>query len=388
VGLNEVLFTLELAEGQRRIEGAQLFPIGKWRHPRGVISITPERARSFAEQFNRNVAGQKLPILYIHSEDKNVSNPNFGKAAGWITDMRADDGEGVLIDIEFTEAGAEAVRNKEFSYLSAEYFDKVQLPHHDTPQADVVVGAALVNRPHLKGMKPILHEETGHQFLLDEASVTEGGGPVDPILMLLAEQAEIEVSEDAESLSDEQRDAIKQWLNDQAKSLSDATGKIGLLNKRLEELEDPAKAKVRNLAEAGFKEEAALLSEYRADKLIMTLSEALPEGKKLTPVAIEKARKYAIDSDMKVFTEVLEMALAGKATVDLSEKGTSGGGNEGHGEPSEAGDKLVALANAKAKEDSIPWSEAMSLVANENKQLWNEYQLSLGSSKAIYGGEA
>lgn len=383
---NEVLMRLALAEGQRKITGAQLFPIGVWNHPRGKIEITPERAQRFVEQFKRGVAGQRLPILYIHSDPGNVANPHYGKAAGWITDMRADPEQGVLVDIEFTEEGAKAVYNKEYQYLSAEYFDKVQLPHHSRPEADVLVGAALVNRPHLKGMRPILNEETGHQFLMGEAKATkEGGSPVDPILRLLAEQAGVELQEDAESLTDEQRESIKQWLDSQATSLAEATGKIGLLEQRLADLEDPTKAKARSLAEAGFAEEAKLLSEYRADRLVRQLSEHLPEGKKLTPVAEQKLREYATSGEIKAFQEAMELVLAGKGVVDLTERGTQSGADEGNA-PAEVGERLVTLATKRAKEDDIPWSQAMELVVAENPQLWNEYQLSMGSRKAVMEG--
>ncbi len=379
---NEVLMTLDLAEGQTLLEGVQLMPIGAWKHSRGTIRITPERARRFAASFKAKLAGQDLPILFIHSDQKNVSNPKFGQAAGWVKDVTADNERGVLLDIEFTEEGATAVRDKTYRYLSAEYFDKVQLPHHKRPHEDVIVGAALVNKPHLKGMDPILNEETGH-LLVSEADDTEGGGPVDPILAMLAELAGIELSDDAESLTDDQSAKIKEWAEGLNKSVSDANTKISLLETRLEESEDPDKKKVQSLREAGYEEEATLLDEYRADKAVRQLSENVPEGSKLTPVAEEKLRAFVTDADQEALSGLLELAFEGKAVVDLTEKGTIVADDPK--KVTSLGEELVALATVRAKEDDVSFSLAMDLVAEENPKKWDAYQESMDSGATIGG---
>ena len=226
----------------------QLFPLGKWKHPNGEINITPERARSFAEGFKAQLAGQKLPILYIHSSKSNVSNPDYGKAAGWITDGRADDERGVVIDVDWTDRGAKAVQGKEYQYLSAEYFDQVQLPQHKQPHRDVVIAAALTNRPHLKGMDPILNEETGHMFLFGESKPDspEKGGPMDPILLALAKSAGVEVSEDATELTDDQREAIEKHLEDDESTVAVAAG--GLTTVAVAEAEELTEAEGINAA--------------------------------------------------------------------------------------------------------------------------------------------
>ena len=384
---HEVLMQLgELAEGELLLKGAQLFPIGEWSHPDGKVRIDYPRAQHFAEQFNQRKAGQRLPVFYIHSAQSNVANPQYGKAAGWFADMRADETQGVLIDIEFTEAGAEAVRKGEYKYLSAEYFDKVQLPHHKTPQQDVIMGAALVNRPHLKGMNPILNEETGHQFI-SVAESTNEGGPMDPVLVQLAELAGVELSEDDEQLTDEQRSAIKTYLESNETRVKDLEATAGILTKKLEAAENPIKAKAKNLAEAGFAEEAALLTEYRGDHLMKQLSEPLEAGSKLSPAVEAKIREYADGSDDKHLQEAFKLVASGKGIVDLTEKGSGGNDDDEEATDSDAGDKLVALADALAKDKEIQFDEALDLVSAENPELWNSYQKFLGSPRAMIGGE-
>jgi phage I-like protein len=377
----EVLIELGQVEGNQ-IKGMQLMPLGEWKHPQGPIKITPERARKFAQQFARKVAGQDLPILYIHSDKQNTANPLYGQAAGWITNVYADDKRGVLIDAEFTDDGAQAVNSKKYRYLSAEYFDKVQLAHHQAPEEDVLVGASLVNRPHLKGMDPILNEETGHQFYrAGEANPAkpEGGDPVDPILTQLCEVAGIEFSEDQTELTEEQRTALTTHLTSQTNELKKIKTERDSLKKQLDE-KDPESSRQKSLAEAGFEQEATLLAEYRADKLVRQMEEAVGEGHALTKPFIEKVREHGLTQSQSSLQEALELALAGNATVELGERGSSGPGKEG------ASDKtpdiqLDALAKEKMKEmgDNADYFKALSEVQAENPELFAEYQRSFGS---------
>lgn len=385
--MSEVLMTLQLEEGSTSLKGAQLFPFGTWNHPAGKIKIDAGRAKKFVEGFKRQVAGQRLPVFYIHSSPKNVSNPNYGKAAGWITDMSVHDQKGVMIDIDFTEEGANAVRNKEYQYLSAEYFDKVMLPHHDSPKSDVLVGAALVNRPHLKGMSPLLNEETGHMFLIaedDNLDDPEGGGPVDPILLALAKAAGIELSEDVEELTEEQRSAIEQHLADREKQGKDLDTQVQLLQEKLDALEDPEPKQARKLAEAGFEEEAKLLSEYRGDKLIREFEADLPDGHVLAPSVKEKLRSYALENDAQHLSDAMRIVASGKGTVDLEEHGSSGGGLNDTA-PANVGAKIIKLAEEKIKEDKdLSFSDAMLLVSADEPKLWNEYQESMGNGSGAH----
>jgi phage I-like protein len=343
--------------------------------------MTPEKAKSFAEQFNRKVAGQDLPIFYIHSDKRNVSNPLYGKAAGWITDMKADPARGVVIDIQFTEEGAAAVKKGEYRYLSAEYFDKVQLPHHKHPEMDVVVGASLANRPHLKGMSPILNEETGHQFLPGAATYpSEGGGPVDPILLQLCNAAKISLSEDQTELTEEQRAALTQYLTERDKELTDATASTANLQKQLDDLEDKEEKKMKSLREAGFEEEAKLLEELQAERLEKQLSEFVPEGQTLTKVGKDAISKYAKDRSHENLMALQEALLSGNGTARTE---PLGGGGEGDPDKSGgAAERFMEETNKIAQEKELDISQAMLVVQTEKPELWNEYQDEIGSTWA------
>lgn len=386
--INEVLVRLGEPDSDGVIRGLQLMPLGTWNHPMGEIAITPQRARRFAEQFKKNVAGQELPVYYIHSEKTNLANPQYGKAAGWIQDVRDDDQLGVVVDIKFTPDGLEAVKKKEYAYLSAEYFDQVQLPHHTAPEQDVIVGAALVNRPHLKGMNPILNEETGHQFLLGLAdNPIKGGNPMDPILRQLCEQAQISLSEDQTELTEDQRTELNEFLASEKKKLDDATTKINLLEDQIEET-DPEKAKAKSLEEAGFSEEAKLLSEYRADRMVTQLEEFVPEGRQLSPAAKKVIREYALEQTQENLTAMHKVLLSDGGTVDLRELGSSGGGeNEEKDDSGHAlANKILTESQKVADEKKISLAEAMDEYSRSHPDEWNQYQESLGARAARMGG--
>lgn len=381
--MSEILMALSLAEGNT-ITGAQLMPLGEWNHPQGKIKVDMSKATSMAAGFQRKLAGQKLPVFYIHSDKRNLSNPLYGKAAGWMTDVRADAERGLVIDIEFTDEGARAVRDKEYRYLSAEYFDKVQLPHHGTPETDVLVGAALVNKPHLKGMQTILSEDI---VLFDEAPSKpddpEGGGPVDPILLALAKSAGLELSEDVTELSADERTAIEKHLQEQSGKPAELEAKIALMQKQLDDSEDPQSQQAKSLAEAGFEEEAKLLSEYRGEKLAKSLAENLPEGSTLTPAVVEAMKAYAVESDTTHLHEALSLMASGKGIVVLEEIGSSGGGNGDTpgGNSESAADQLTTLAEAMSKDEEIPISEAFDRVSDENPKLFRQHQMEMGSKE-------
>lgn len=375
---NEVLMNLGALENGL-LKDAQLMPIGKWSHPLGTIDITPERAKSFANQFKRTVTGQKLPILYIHSDKGNVANPRYGQAAGWIVDMKADDKQGVLVDIQFTEEGAKAVTNKEYAYLSAEYFDQVQLPHHEAPESDVVVAAALVNRPHLKGMNPLLNSETGHQFLLGQADQPFEGGVMDPVIRQLAETAGIKLSDDQTELKKEEGEAL-------IKFVTDTVSKNKLLETQLSELEDPDEKKARSLEQAGFKEEALLLSEYRADRFVRNLSEYVPKGSQLSPAAEKVAREYALEQTSEKLDALHKILLSETGTVDMTERGVAS--DKGKEEvDTDLTKKILEESGKIAKEREMSFGEAMDVYAAENPEEWNEYQMQFGAPWARVGGK-
>lgn len=88
--------------------------------------------------------GADLPIDYEHQNDNPLAKLNGPvPAAGWIKEMRADDG-GVWGRVEWTATAAEMIGRKEYRYLSP-----VLVYHPQTRQIVKLNGAGLVHTPNL-----------------------------------------------------------------------------------------------------------------------------------------------------------------------------------------------------------------------------------------------
>lgn len=88
--------------------------------------------------------GADLPIDYEHQNDNPLAKLNGPvPAAGWIKEMRADDG-GVWGRVEWTATAAEMIARKEYRYLSP-----VLVYHPQTRQIVKLNGAGLVHTPNL-----------------------------------------------------------------------------------------------------------------------------------------------------------------------------------------------------------------------------------------------
>ncbi|MCH8030392.1 MAG: hypothetical protein IIB09_01045 [Bacteroidetes bacterium] len=96
-------------------------------------------------------------------------------------------------------------------------------------------------------------------------------------------------------------------------------------------------------------------------------------------------RDFVLEEDQKALGELLKLAFEGKATVDLVGRGTHGADDDTDTD-TEVRDELVSLATKRAKENEISFSDAMDLVAAEEPEKWNQYQLSMGSQQATIGG--
>jgi hypothetical protein len=201
-------------------------------------------------------------------------------------------------------------------------------------------------------------------------------------LLALAKSAGLKLSEDATELSAKDRASIEEYLQGESGKITDLEAKLDLVQKKLDGSEDDNTKQARNLAEAGFKEEAKLLSEYRGEKLSRELESELPKGSELTPAVREKVMAYATDNDPTRLQEALAIMASGKGVVDLDEHGSSGSGSDGDtpAGSTDASAKLIALAEAVTKDDSeINFSDAMDQVAGENPDLWDAHQKSMGS---------
>lgn len=138
---------VQFADGEA-VTWLQALPLGKYKHPLyGVINITPERVRRFAQNVKDGVRGTDLDIDYDHKQ-------HSGKAAGWVRDAEAR-ADGLWLAVEWTEPAREAIKNGEYRYFSPEFVDVWTHPKTSQVYKDVLFGGAITNRPFLKDILPI-----------------------------------------------------------------------------------------------------------------------------------------------------------------------------------------------------------------------------------------
>jgi phage I-like protein len=114
--------------------------------------------------------GMSLPIDSEHTTvgGEFAAPSGDAPARGWINSLEAVDGDGLYASVEWTEKGAEFVRNKEYRFLSPVTYirkkDKRVVGLHSV---------ALTNKPAIVDMPPIVNREPSHR---DTARVGEGDG--------------------------------------------------------------------------------------------------------------------------------------------------------------------------------------------------------------------
>jgi len=126
----------------------QLLKPGSWEHSEyGPLKFTSARFDHFIKNFNDNVRKIDLAIDTEHEPEKG--------ACGWIKKLENRGKEGLWALVDWTSKGWELVKDKIFRYLSVEFDDSWTDPESGKEFKDVLFGAALTNRPFIKGMAPV-----------------------------------------------------------------------------------------------------------------------------------------------------------------------------------------------------------------------------------------
>ncbi len=139
-------------EGDVNGNTVQLLRTGTWNHPKyGKIVITEKTLDNLVHNFDEKVRGVDLAIDTEHKSDRG--------AKAWIRDVWRDDNK-LMAFADWTNPGRECIQNGEYKYLSAEYSPLYSDTETGHTFRDVLLGAALTNRPFIKDMDPVLLSES------------------------------------------------------------------------------------------------------------------------------------------------------------------------------------------------------------------------------------
>ncbi len=137
---------IELAEGVKQT-WVTVTRIGDFYDPRyGDFKITPTHLDQMVDNFNKRVIGQDVFLDVAHK-------PNDG-AAGKFLKLAIESGR-LRGLIEWTPFGIDAVKNRGFAYLSAEFHEAWKDNEKQQMHGCVLLGAGLTTRPVIKNLEPV-----------------------------------------------------------------------------------------------------------------------------------------------------------------------------------------------------------------------------------------
>jgi phage I-like protein len=288
----------------------QILRAGNFYHEGREIEVKKNDLISMVQNFSEKVRGIDLMIDFSHNSE--------GEAAGWIKKlMLSDDKNELWAEVDWTKAGQDSLKNKAFKYISADfsfaYKDNESLKDH----GPTLFGAGLTNRPVVKSMEPIV---------LSELNINPN--------------KEDKMGYEAKEMQEEEMMS----LEDAMKMIRDL--KDDLLKK------DEELISMRKELEEGMLKGEEKLAEIKKEKELMTKNQAF--DKKLSEgVVVEAQRQAFIDNDMEKF-------LSLQADIKLSEKGNSQTPKSELFNESNYEDKIIELAEKRAKEENISIEVAIS----------------------------
>lgn len=288
-----------LKGGNVELEGApetiSVLPIGHVVSSKGEFDVDEESYREMKAQIAKR--GVDLVVDYEHQTLKGCEAP----AAGWVKELKLEDSQ-IKAVVEWTERGAEYLKNREYRYLSP----VVSVRKSDN-KAMGLHSLALTNTPAIEGMTPIVNSEN-----------FEGGNNNMDLIKKLAELLGL-----GENATEEQvMEALKACIaeNKSLKEGQKSDDEAVVANKAVCELlglEAGAPAadvsakimelKSGNIGGVNVVEELKALKQQNAERdadAAVTL--ALKAGK-ITPAQKDWARSYAL-SDPKGFGSFVEKA--------------------------------------------------------------------------------
>lgn len=335
---NNICSEIKLSEKNEVPSRIQLMRTGKFTHERyGKIEITPERLKSFKENFDNNVRRLALAIDYKH-ENEDV-------AAGWIKSVElSEDGNELWGVIDWCPQGQKKLADKEFRYFSPEFSD--QYTDNETGKVfkDVLLGGGLTNRPFLKGMNPIV-------------ALTEN--LPEKIQNELKELIVKKLNEYSTSLGVAPRSTEKETkkMDEKDKMIEELKAKIAELEAKLKGHDEGMVAMEKD-KKALAEQVAKLEGEKKCAEKAAAFDKLLSEGK-----ACVAQKEAFMSGDLIKFTELAQ-------PLNLAPKGTNENAGEG-----DVTSKILKLAEEKTKQDkSLTLGKAVSVVLSENPELAKAYQ--------------
>lgn len=354
-----------------------VIPTGEWDHPLwGEIKIDASTISEFAENFNKGIRKEKVPITAGHTVMEELP------AIGWFTQVFDRGDAGLYASVEWTEKGKQLLLEGSYKYFSPEYYTVYEDPATHKKYKNVLVGGALTNHPFFKELDDVVsfsEPQFIHQFSNEIMNIAE-------ILAKAAEErSEEEVAfleENKDELSDEQTAQLEAESGASEEEEGDDTASDEEESAEEEEVvtatEPKGKLVTMSAAEAQALREKAnqgaqafsQLQEMKVKDAVskMTFSATNPEGH-FKPNQVDSVVKFMSslsDKQRDQFTNIVNNMP--KAEL-FSELGT-GEGDDANGVEKELD---TAVTKVMADDKGLSYADAVKQVFSVNPDLEKRY---------------
>ena len=358
-------YWVKLSDVETTKDFFKVLPVGTYQHPKyGELSFTNERINRFADNINQRVRGIDIDVDYDHKNDVSKGS----KAAGWIRQAKAVDDQGLFVQIDFTESANGEIQDGEWRYFSPEFVDEWTDTHGKAYQ-DVLMGAALTNRPFLKDLKPINFSEVYEEHYKNTNQLTNTTSTTTGIKTFLAE---VVSEEDVSSKENEGNveDLLKKLSEILGSELDDADAAITAV-KRLkssatEESSTDSEESVAKFEEQ-FPEQAKILREQQvrlaednAERVVSKLVRN-EKGIGIPPAVLSDATSLCVKLGehelTDEFSDFMGKLIEAGGTVNFNEQGSeTGTTSEAEDDPRD--DFIVKFNEIRDKNPELSHREA------------------------------
>jgi phage I-like protein len=374
-------------------------PTGKWDHPvYGEMEITSADIAEFVKNFKDKV---RLDLRITAGHDNGMSGGEL-PAIGWFKELYDRGVNGLYAFVEWTEEGKKLLQDGAFKYFSPEFCEEYSDPETGERRNHVLMGGALTNMPYFKELDPVV--------AFSEPGIMNQFSQSMDLKTILAKKAE-ELSADEKAylrehkaeLDADQQSAFESVLNDAPAGETDE-------EKAAREAKEAEEKAAADKAAADAAAEAQRQASEKNKGKVITMSEA--EVNALKKAANDGAKAFAEVEKMKLnetvgrmvfsesnksgrilpkqkdavaafmfslsekqrdqFTNIVNNLPKADASI-FSELG-DGGSNATSAEGIAAEVKTAALAEVKASEGTLSYSDAVLRVFNEKPELKERYE--------------
>ena len=293
------------AEAPKKV---RLLKEGKYFYGMEPLDVSHEVLQNMVKNFKSGKKPEKptkLCINYNHGIGYAIA-PEDGVAAGWIEDVSLSDDGWLEIEASWTPRAQKYIEDKEYQYLSAEFYMDYKSKHNQKSLGPTLTGAAVTNIPFIEGQPGLCLSERPQEE------------EVMPELQEQLDELQVKFT-DLETV----KNALETEKTNLSTQLAEARNTVTTLNEKIAALEGEktALAEGKATAEARIVE---LSNTIRASEADAYITAKLSEGY-LTPAEKDEWKAaYLENKDMTIRLmerrpKVVEMKEIGK-TEDPSEK--------------------------------------------------------------------